>query len=571
MVATYFDKGKGRTGPVEYVLDVQRVQSGEATLLRGNAQITKDLIKTNNNELKYRSGVLSFTENDIPEAQKQAIMDEFERTTFAGMEKDQYNILWVQHKDKDRLELHFVIPRLELNTGKAFNPHWHKADQDRLLLFQDIQNSKYKLSNPYEAERANTLQVPSKWDNRAKVKEQINDIIVQGVAKGQLENREQIVEFLESSGLELKRNNKGQLPKNYLAVKEAGTDEKFARLEGAYYGENFTNTAEVERQLTAREQKHTFTTQEQLREAEHRLERAIHTRAEYNNERYKSREQEQDINQTINITHEPKLSNRNIADFDIQTNKQPELANTNSNESRAERSEISQNNERTSTMRTEFNQHIYQDRGVELEDRIRIDARNAITEKHEQRIRAYEQTTKARGELYSTAKTVSIELRTVAKEQRTSLRAEPRRDFTELREQAERAMQERADERGIRERYRKAFESLREQFQAISEQFERLAHKVELIVEQRKDKLHQAKEVQIRARVAEHMTANSLKPSKENIDDLLLDIRIRQSKKQEEFEPAMRAVVKEIVVHNQKVERQQKQEREQDHGYSMSM
>ena len=130
-------------------------------------------------------------------------------------------------------------------------------------------------------------------------------------------------------------------------------------------------------------------------------------------------------------------------------------------------------------------------------------------------------------------------------------------------------MQIRANERNLRERYRKAFESLREQFQAVTEQFERLARKVELIVEQRKDKLHQAKEVLIRARVAEHMTANSLKPSKENVDDVLLSIRIRQTKKQEEFEPAMRAVVKEIV-NDIKREKLQKQEREQDHGYSMS-
>nr|WP_232221531.1 relaxase/mobilization nuclease domain-containing protein [Desulfovibrio sp. 6_1_46AFAA] len=41
---------------------------------------------------------------------------------FAGLEPDQRNILWVQHSHAGHHELHFVIPRVELSSGKAFNP-----------------------------------------------------------------------------------------------------------------------------------------------------------------------------------------------------------------------------------------------------------------------------------------------------------------------------------------------------------------------------------------------------------------------------------------------------------------
>lgn len=507
MVATYFDKGKGRTGPVEYVLDAQRVQSGEATLLRGNAQITKDLIKTNNNELKYRSGVLSFTEQDIPEAQKQAIMDDFEKSTFAGMEKDQYNILWVQHKDKDKLELHFVIPRLELNTGKAFNPHWHKADQDRLLLFQDIQNAKYNLTNPYEAERANVLQMPTKWDNRAKTKEQINDVIIQGVSTGQLQSREQIIEFLENNDLEVKRSNKGKLSKNFIAVREKGTED-YIRLKGAYYNESFTSTAEVGKQLTKREREHSFTTPEQLREAEQRLETAISKRAEYNSSRYQAREQKQDINQSIHINNEPSLDNRDnersiSPSPSISHEPERELNRTNSRtkqvehtkepEIRTEREQVYQEPERTTEQRQD---NIIHQTG-ELEDdkdRARINARNTATKEHSERIRAYEEqreahaeARKTRGELFKSIAEQSIKLRKVAEQKRESVRNETPRDYPELYAKAGRAMQERANERGLRERYREAIEYVGEKLQVLSSKLGELINKVEQHIERKQE------------------------------------------------------------------------------------
>ena len=56
---------------------------------------------------------------------------------FPGLDKDQYQILWVQHQDKvnqdtgeTRLELNFVIPNVEL-TGKRLQPFYAPVDLDR--------------------------------------------------------------------------------------------------------------------------------------------------------------------------------------------------------------------------------------------------------------------------------------------------------------------------------------------------------------------------------------------------------------------------------------------------------
>ncbi|WP_176212137.1 relaxase/mobilization nuclease domain-containing protein, partial [Klebsiella pneumoniae] len=54
-------------------------------------------------------------------------MDSFERTLLPGLDKDQYSILWVQHLDKDRLELNFVVANVELQSGKRLQPYYDKA------------------------------------------------------------------------------------------------------------------------------------------------------------------------------------------------------------------------------------------------------------------------------------------------------------------------------------------------------------------------------------------------------------------------------------------------------------
>ncbi|WP_407254228.1 relaxase family protein [Klebsiella michiganensis] len=68
---------------------------------------------------KYTSGVLSFAEADLPPGQREKLMASFERVLMPGLDKDQYSILWVEHADKGRLELNFLIPNTELLTGNA--------------------------------------------------------------------------------------------------------------------------------------------------------------------------------------------------------------------------------------------------------------------------------------------------------------------------------------------------------------------------------------------------------------------------------------------------------------------
>jgi hypothetical protein len=46
------------------------------------------------------------------------LMADFESVAFAGLEPDQYSILWIRHSHAGHHELHFIVPRIEFGTGK---------------------------------------------------------------------------------------------------------------------------------------------------------------------------------------------------------------------------------------------------------------------------------------------------------------------------------------------------------------------------------------------------------------------------------------------------------------------
>ncbi|MFW1912108.1 mobilization protein A, partial [Acinetobacter ursingii] len=75
-------------------------------------------------------------------------MADFEKSLLCGLEHDQYDITWIENKDKGRLELNFVIPKVELNTGKAMNPYYDPIERKRVNAFKDHTNAKYDLHDP---------------------------------------------------------------------------------------------------------------------------------------------------------------------------------------------------------------------------------------------------------------------------------------------------------------------------------------------------------------------------------------------------------------------------------------
>jgi hypothetical protein len=134
------------------------VRDPAPAVVRGDADLTRRLInQMHSKKHRYVSGVLSFREL-ISAEEEQRIISRFEAMAFPGLQPSQYSCLWIRHSHNKRSELHFLVPRCELTTGKALNirpPHKRTEelyDTYRLLInhdfrFQDPRVDTFKLSS----------------------------------------------------------------------------------------------------------------------------------------------------------------------------------------------------------------------------------------------------------------------------------------------------------------------------------------------------------------------------------------------------------------------------------------
>lgn len=280
MIVKFFRHGQGSgSGPINYLLGSDR-QRADAKVLYGDPMMTEQLINATPFKQKYKSGVLSFTElaDQITDKQKKDIMQRFEETLFVGLEPDQYDILWIEHRDKDkkyevdkdgkkiigsetggRLELNFVIPCQELRSGKSLQPFFAGADLVRVDALKNIINHEYKLTNPDDPIRKRNVNPyvdnaprPSPFDvqNKEAAKETDDEIIknppshhllkeavdrkmLRLLDQGLINERFGVSYQLKRLGLAIERETKSSISVSHPSIK------KNVRLKGFVYEEDF--------------------------------------------------------------------------------------------------------------------------------------------------------------------------------------------------------------------------------------------------------------------------------------------------------------------------------------------
>ena len=309
MLIKPFPHGKGSgDSAVDYLIrnDYYGRTESPPEVIRGDPELTKDIINSIDRKWKFTSGVCSWSgEDDVTLEQQEEVMDIFERVAFAGLEPDQYDILWVRHSHVNRCELHFVIPRIELSTGNAFNafpPGWQK-DFDPL---RDYENIKHGWTRPDDPQRARLFtpnnsdimesrltrwgKNPTKKD-KDKARETINMFVLERIENGLISDRADVINILREVGLEITREGK-----NYLSVKDPESLEA-VRLKGGVYGElwQFPKSGRAnEREGGAGSGADTKDSSRELAKLERELSRINEKRAGYNRERYCRRQYEID-------------------------------------------------------------------------------------------------------------------------------------------------------------------------------------------------------------------------------------------------------------------------------------
>lgn len=282
------NKKGGSSKSIDYLLNKERVKEGTARILSGDETQTRQIINAITKKQKVTFGVLSFEEKNIPAREKQELMQEFEKTFLAGLDQEQYNILWVEHTDKGRLELNCIIPKVELSTGRSLNPYFHGADFHLADLFQKKANLKYGYSDPKDPSKSQTLQGEYKKTGVMKDYQELDKLLHKMVSEDALNSRAEIVEFLEDNGVIVRKKKDGTIGKN-ISIK-LDPKHKSKRLSGGIYDEQFKNTRSLEairRKEEAREREFTARdTRAELKAVTERLSKAIQKRSEFNQEVY---------------------------------------------------------------------------------------------------------------------------------------------------------------------------------------------------------------------------------------------------------------------------------------------
>ncbi|WP_321367302.1 relaxase/mobilization nuclease domain-containing protein [uncultured Celeribacter sp.] len=199
-------------------------------VLSGDPELTRALIDSNTRKWRYTSGVVAFhTEDDPSQAQQAAVIGDFEEAAFAGLERDQANILWVRHKHMGNVELHFLVPRVELHGNRSFNlaPPGSEA---YFNAFRDYWNAREGWISPKEPSRKRMVKPVFDFGDRKQIKETIQTLIVQQIEVGDIRNHSDVRATLaELDGLEFKPLTDKQLEKRRKADAEearGGTPRK---------------------------------------------------------------------------------------------------------------------------------------------------------------------------------------------------------------------------------------------------------------------------------------------------------------------------------------------------------
>lgn len=281
MIVKVHSTGAGRgSGPVGYLLGEDLKREG-ATLDRGDPDQTQELIDSSPYAKKYTSGVLSFQESDLSREVKDKIMSSFERALVPGLDSNQYSCLWVEHRDKGRLELNFVVPNVELQTGKRLQPYFDKADRPRIDAWKTATNAHYKLHDPNDPMNKRELTTPRNLpQSKQQAAQTITDSLLSLAGNGNIKNRQDVVKALESAGFSVARKTKTSIS---IADPDGGRN---IRLKGMLYEQNFRFGKELRGEIEAASERYRAESQERIQQAREVYQRGFEIKRAENQKRY---------------------------------------------------------------------------------------------------------------------------------------------------------------------------------------------------------------------------------------------------------------------------------------------
>lgn len=281
----------GSKGVIDYMLkesDKKTPRKG-ATVLRGDVETQAKLIDALVGDFKqqYITGVFSFEESpdEVTEEQKNEIMDGAEEIIRGGLDSDRVSITWIEHTDKGRLELNYIVAQVDLKHGRQYQPYVHHNDMKLFNAFKDIQNIKHGFTEPDNPVKTQDYkQVKDLPQDVAELKKALTLHLHHMIVEGVIQNREDIKKEFKELGFEISRAGK-----NYISLKrpDGGKNIKFtSSKEGSLYDINFRPSPESAEEIRRASEEFQRNKPERLREAQRVYAEASASKREYNEKRH---------------------------------------------------------------------------------------------------------------------------------------------------------------------------------------------------------------------------------------------------------------------------------------------
>ena len=210
-------------------------------VVRGNPDMVAAVADSLDFERKYRSAVIAWAPEDRPtDEQIGAVLDEFEKTAWAGLEPDRYAWTAVVHRERGAgVHAHILAAQCDLQTGRSLNiapPGWQRTFDP----LRDAFNHEHGWSRPDDPERARAQRpghvayieaskLRAGLEHEADPRTLIRDYLVQRVEHGEVKSRADVVSALEDVGLEVPRQGK-----DYITARDPDSGKRW-RLKGELY------------------------------------------------------------------------------------------------------------------------------------------------------------------------------------------------------------------------------------------------------------------------------------------------------------------------------------------------
>jgi len=228
--------------------DHQGIERDAVDILRGDPFAVAKVADSLNFKHKYTSGIIAFAPEDSPTTtQLDSVLNEFEKTAFAGLASDRYSWSAVLHRETGGgCHIHVFVARVELKTGKSLNiapPGWEKTF-DPLRDYFNYANGWARPDDPSRARQVqpqhqayiDAAQLRQGIKLEPNPKQLITDYLMQRFSSGVITNRSGIIASLKEAGFDITRQGK-----NYVSVRpEPGA--KPLRLKGIIYDDTYRHT-----------------------------------------------------------------------------------------------------------------------------------------------------------------------------------------------------------------------------------------------------------------------------------------------------------------------------------------